>query len=65
MKHYFVTALILVAAVVLYSIGLVSGALLIFAAAAAVELWFWSRIFMRRRRPDHSSKRTCEKPHAA
>ncbi len=65
MKHYLVTALILVVAIVLYSIGLVSGALLLFAGGAALELWFWARISTRRRGPNHSSKRTREKPRAA
>ncbi len=65
MKHHLFTAAILIAALVLYSIGLVSGALLLFGGGAALELWFWARIFTRRRGPNHSSKRTCEKPHAA
>lgn len=61
MKHYLFTTAILIAALVLYSIGLVSGALLLFAGGAALELWFWARIFTRRRGPSHQSKRTREK----
>lgn len=61
MKHSLLTVLILIAALVLYSIGLVSGALLLFAGGAALELWFWARIFTRRRGPNHSSKRAREK----
>ena len=65
MQHYLFTAAILIAAPVLYGIGLVSGALLLFAGGGAFELWFWARIFARRRGPNHSSKRTREKLRAA
>lgn len=65
MKHHLFTAAILIAAVVVYSIGLVSGALLLFTGGAVFELWFWVRIFGRRSGPNHSSRRTREKPRAA
>jgi hypothetical protein len=65
MKHQLFTAAILIAAVVAYSIGLVSGALLLFAGGAVFEFWFWLRILGRRSGPNHSSKRTREKPRAA
>lgn len=65
MKHHLFTAAILIAALVLYSIGLVSGALLLFAGGAVFELWFWARILSRRSGPNHLSKRTREKLRAA
>jgi hypothetical protein len=65
MKHYLFTAAILIAALVLYSIGLASGALSLFAGGAALELWFWARILTRRRGPNHPSKRPHEKLRAA
>lgn len=65
MRHYLFTAAILIAAVAVYSIGLVSGALLLFAGGAVFELWFWVRILGRRSGPNHSSKRTREKPRTA
>ncbi|TAL73344.1 MAG: hypothetical protein EPN56_08400 [Rhodanobacter sp.] len=65
MKHYLFTASILVIALALYSISLVSGALWLFTGGAVFELWFWARIFLRRRGPNHASKRTREELHAA
>ncbi len=65
MKHYLLTAAILVAAFVFYSIGLVSGALFLFAGGAVFEFWFWVRIFDRRSGPSLSSKRMRERPRAA
>ena len=64
MKHYLFTAAILVAALALYSFGLVSGALVLFAVGGACELWFWVRILGRNEGPG-SSKRVAEKPRAA
>lgn len=65
MKHHLFTAAILIAAIVLYSIGLVSGALLLFAGGAVLEFWFWARILARRRGPGGPSTRTREKLRAA
>lgn len=65
MKHHLFTAAILIAALALYGVGLVGGALLFFAGGAALELCFWARIFSRRRGPDHSSRRAREKLRAA
>ena len=65
MKRHLFTAAILIAAAVVYSIGLTSGALLLFAGGAVFEFWFWLRILGRRSGPNHSSKRTREKLHAA
>jgi membrane protein implicated in regulation of membrane protease activity len=65
MKHHLVTAAILIAALALYSLGMVSGALVLFAVGGACELWFWVRILGRNERPDPSSKRMREKPRAA
>ena len=44
MKHRLFTAAIVIAALVLYGIGMLSGAFLLFAAGAACELCFWARI---------------------
>jgi membrane protein implicated in regulation of membrane protease activity len=62
MKRHLFTVAILVAALALYSIGLVSGAMLLFAAGAACELWFWVRALGRRKGPGSSSTRTREAP---
>jgi|GEM_PF-701300 len=61
MKHCLFTAAILIAALVLYSIGLVSGAVLLFVGGAVFEFWFWVRIFTRRLGSNHLSKRMREK----
>ena len=65
MKHQLFTAAILIAALALYSFGLVSGALVLFAVGGACELWFCVRILGRNERPGRSSKRAPEKPRAA
>lgn len=61
MKHHLFTVAILVAALALYSFGLVSGALVLFAVGGVCELWFWARILGRNKRPGSSSKRAPEK----
>lgn len=49
MKHHLLTIGILVAAIVLYGAGMTIGSLAFFVAGIACELWFWGRIFRRRR----------------
>ena len=58
MKYRVFTVAILVGAVALYSVGMSSGALLLFAAGAGCELWFWARIFARRKARHPSSRQT-------
>ncbi len=65
MKHHLFTAVSLMVAFVLYAIDLVGGALLLFASGAMLELWVGVRVLSRRSRPDRSSERAREKPHAA
>jgi hypothetical protein len=50
MKHYLILALLLVAAAVCYVVGLINGSIGLSAAAALLELSFWSRLFKRRQR---------------
>lgn len=64
MKHHLFTTIVFLAALILYGIGLVSGALLLLAGGAALELWFWARIFSRRQ-PGHSSGHPRDKLRAA
>jgi hypothetical protein len=65
MRRHLFTAANLIAALVLYSIGLVSGAWLLFAGGAALELWFWARVFTRRRGRGPLPRKTREKLRAA
>ena len=58
MKHHLLTAAIVVAAFVFYSIGLVSGALFLFAGGGLIECWFWVRILARRSASNVLPKRT-------
>lgn len=55
MKRHLFTVAIFVAALALYSIGMVSGAMLFFAAGAIGELWFWARVLGRRKGPGSPS----------
>lgn len=48
MKHQLFTITLLIAALVLYSVGMTAGGWTLFAAGAACELWFWTRILRRR-----------------
>jgi hypothetical protein len=64
-KHHLLTAAIVVVAFVFYSIGLVSGALFLFAGGVLFEFCFWVRILSRRSAPNVLSKRTHERPRAA
>lgn len=59
MKHYLITAVLLIAALALYSIGLVTGALLLFASGAAMEIWFLTRVASRCRGRARSSMKPC------
>lgn len=64
MERHLFTAAILIGALALYGIGLVSGALLLFAGGGALELWFWARV-LTRRLPGHSTGQVREKTRAA
>ena len=49
MKQHLLTAALLLAALVFYSVGVSSGGSLLLAAGAACELWFWVRVLRRGR----------------
>lgn len=48
MKHHFITAAILLAALVFYGLGLVGLGLVAFISGGICELWFWLRLISRR-----------------
>jgi hypothetical protein len=48
MQRHLVTAAILLAALVLYSLGFSGAGVLALGAGAALELWFWVRILRRK-----------------
>jgi len=48
MKYHLVTAVLLLAAVALYLVGLSGVGTVAFIAGAALELWFWARVLVRR-----------------
>jgi len=56
-KYHLFTAALLLAALVLYSVGLRSGGMVVFVVGAACELWFWLRVIRggRDARPTASS----------
>ena len=58
MKRHLCTIAILVAALALYSIGMVSGAVLLFVVGGACELWFWVRVVGRGKAHGPSPTRT-------
>jgi membrane protein implicated in regulation of membrane protease activity len=48
MRHHLVTLAALFAALILYALGLYSGASILFAAGGVSELVFWARVLRRR-----------------
>ncbi|GGA04047.1 hypothetical protein [Dyella caseinilytica] len=47
MKHYLLTATILIAALVFYAAGMTGYGAALFMAGIACECWFWMRILRR------------------
>ena len=49
MKYHLISALLLVAAAVLDTLGFFSGVVVLLAAGVACETWFWMRLVRSRR----------------
>jgi hypothetical protein len=52
MKYHLITILLIVAALLLYVVGLAFGGTALLGAAVALEVWCWIRVF--RGRPRHN-----------
>ncbi len=57
MKHHLLTAALLLAALVLYGVGISGGGSLLLAAGATCELWFWVRVIRRAASPSSHLRR--------
>jgi hypothetical protein len=59
MNHHLFTIAIFIVALVLYGVGMTSGASVCFAVGAVCELWFWGRLLRLRRASRNLPKQRC------
>lgn len=64
MNHHLFTIAILIIAVVLYGVGMTSGASVFFVVGAICEFLLWGRL-LRHRRASHNASKQVRSPRAA